>query len=67
MPTHGKHTMPGGHMMSNKEMKEMSPANKTMPPTSKKPAANPALAKLPEQAKAYGVRGTKPPTAKKGK
>lgn len=38
---------------------------KPIPPTSQKPAVNPALAKLPSQAKGYGVRGTVPP--KKGK
>lgn len=58
MPMHKEHMMPGGKMMKGK-----MPA--PMPPTAKKPATNPALAKLPEQAKAYGVRGAKPPT--KGK
>lgn len=59
MPMHEKHIMPGG-----KTMKGKMPA--PMPPTRVKPAVNPALAKLPGQAVAHGVRGTVPPT-KKGK
>jgi len=73
MPTHEKHmkgmgTMPKKMPMMGEEMpmkaKEM-PAK--MPPTGMpmaggKPAVNPALAKLPAQAKAYGVRKTVPPT-----
>lgn len=62
-------------MMSNKSMEgnmarmnQVPPAGKgkpaAMPTASRKPAVNPALGKLPEHAKAYGVRGTKPSTRK---
>lgn len=58
-----KPTMPKGKMpMMTKGKMTMPPE---MMPATGKPAvtgkANP-LAKMPPQAKAYGVRGTKPPT-----
>ena len=60
-----KHMMP--NMPSKMPMKPMMGGPMMMRPTSQNPAINPALARLPTQAKAYGVRGTKPPTFKKGK
>lgn len=75
MAMHEKHMMPGGKMMKGKMPAPMPPTAMKpmmkpadMKPTmgSQKPATNPALAKLPTQAKGYGVRGGMPPT-KKGK
>ena len=58
--------MPMMGKASNKMMAGPMPPTK-MPMANPAPAkTNPALAKLPTQAKAYGVRGTKPPT-KRGK
>jgi len=73
MPEHAKKmgmskdmpAMEGGMGMANKGMGKGMPP-KTMPPTAMKPTANPALAKLPAQAVAHGVRGTVPAT-KRGK
>lgn len=63
-----------GKMMKGKMPPEKMPMKpmmggpmppKVMPPTAQKAAVNPALAKLPEQARAYGLKNMQPP--KKGK
>lgn len=71
MAMHEKHMMPGGKVMKGKMPAPMPPT--AMKPGVRpheapagKPAVNPALVKLPVQAKGYGVRGMVPPT-KKGK
>jgi len=62
MPGHAK-SMADSKMMKGEDMAKM----RQVPPAGKSAPTGKAMAasKMPEQAKAYGVRGTKPPS--KGK